>query len=435
MENIKIAKLCLLPLFFLPLIAGAQSLFKDGKLLLDDTGSRYLKFQFASQFWLRGGIYNPGTTIFGYSKSSGMDIGIRRARATVSGQLSERVYFFTQVGINNFNNISERKPSVFIHDAFADYAFHPSKLSIGMGLSGWSGLGRFASPAVASIMGLDAPLYQQSTNDVTDQFLRKLSIFFKGKLGKFDYRFAVAQPLAVQKSSLYNPAVTHISNFSGAPPEKQWNGYVQYQFKDQENNQNPYMVGTYHGKKSVFNVGGGIVYQKNAMWHLADNNIDTISTNLLQYNVDVFYDVPIGVDGSALNIYLAATHMDFGPGYFRNLGPNNPTNGNNNPNAINGGGYALPLFGTGNIYYLQAGYKFKQNLLGNATIMPFAFLQHLDLNGLSKSAQYYSFGCNYLINGHFSKATLAYENRPLFYKNSDVIQHLGNFVLQYQIAF
>lgn len=413
----------------------AQTSFKDGKLLLNETGDRYIKLQFVSQFWLRSGQYNPGTTVFGYAKGAGTDIGVRRCRTILSGQLTDRVFFFTQVGINNFNNISDRKPSFFVHDAFADYAFDKTKLSMGMGLSGWSGLGRFAAPSVASIMGLDAPLYQQTTNDVTDQFVRKLSVFAKGKLSKLDYRVAMAQPLAFQKSPSYSAAVTPVSNFSSLPPNMQWNGYFQYQFKDQESNQNPYMAGSYLGKKTVFNIGAGIVYQKNALWHLASNNTDTVMTNLLQYNVDVFYDKPIGTDGRAVSIYAATTHLDYGPNYIRNLRPNNPANGNSNKYDINGAGLAFPAYGTGNVFYLQAGYKLKNNLIGSSTIMPYAAVQYIDYNALSKAAQYYSLGFNYLISGHNAKVTLAYENRPVFFKDTDVVQHKGNGILQYQISF
>ncbi|MBK9733642.1 MAG: hypothetical protein IPO92_01220 [Saprospiraceae bacterium] len=337
--------LCLIFLVGMFFQSQAQVL-KDGKLLLDDTGNHYLKISFVSQFWLRSGSYNPGSTSFGFSKKSGTDIGIRRFRMLLFGQLTERVFFFSMIGENNFNNISDRKISFFVHDVYGEYAIHKTKLSLGIGLSGWSGLSRFASPSAATIMGLDAPLYQQTTNDVTDQFLRKLGVFAKGKLGNLDYRVNIAQPLAFQKSSIYSSAVTNISNFSGRPPNMQLNGYLQYQFKDQETNLTPYLAGTYHGKKNVLNLGAGIVYQKQAMWHLSDNKVDTIYTNLLQYSVDAFYDAPIGVAGGAISVYINACHLDYGPGYIRNLGVDNPVNGDADKNVINGGGFAFPVYGT-----------------------------------------------------------------------------------------
>jgi hypothetical protein len=53
---------------------------KDGKILLSEDGSSYFKTTLLVQSWVRYQQYNPGTTIFGYPKESGADIGIRRFR-------------------------------------------------------------------------------------------------------------------------------------------------------------------------------------------------------------------------------------------------------------------------------------------------------------------------------------------------------------------
>src|SRR5690606_18927771 len=215
-----------------------------------------------TQAWLRSMDYNPGTTINGVEKNSGTDIGIRRYRVQMYGQLTDRVFAYSQFGENSFNTISERKLGFFVHDAYGEYAVDKTKLSIGMGLSGWSGLSRFSSPSVGSILGIDAPLFLQTTNDVNDQFLRNLSVFVKGKLGKLDYRLQMAYPLEVKNS----PPGLNEATFSTDPSEMQWNGYFQYQFLDQESNMTPYLAGTYQGKKKVFNIGAGFIYQKDAMW-------------------------------------------------------------------------------------------------------------------------------------------------------------------------
>jgi hypothetical protein len=414
---------------------GYGQTLKDGKLLLDETGEHYLKLSFAGQFWARTGQYNPGTTIFGYAKDRGTDFGIRRFRMQLFGQLTDRVFFYSQFGENNFNNISDRKPSFFAHDVNGEYAVIKTSLSLGMGLSGWSGLARFASPAVGSIMGLDAPLYQQTTNDVTDQFLRKLGVFAKGKLGKLDYRIMVAQPLAFQKSPVYSGDITKFSNFSGKPPQAQWNGYFQYQFKDQESNLTPYMTGTYHGKKTVFNIGAGLVYQKDAMWRLADNARDTTYSDLLMLGADIFYDAPIGSDGQAISVYANYSHLDYGLGYIRNLGVLNPANGDADKTVVNGGGVAFPAYGTGNVFYFQVGYKFKDNLIGTSTLMPYFSSQMADYSRLSKNMQFYSTGVSVLLNGHKSKITLAYENRPVYFTDNSDVRRLGSCVLQYQIFY
>lgn len=188
--------------------AQQSSFLKDRKIPLDEDGSNFVKFTFLTQAWFRAAEYNPGTTIDGTEKNSGTDIGIRRTSIQVFGQLTDRVFAFTQIGLNNYNNISDRKAGFFVHDAYGEYAIDKTRFSMGMGLSGWSGLSRFASPAVGSQLGIDAPIYQQQTNDVTDQFLRKLSVFAKGKIGKLDYRVQMAQPMSVKKMAGYNPALS-----------------------------------------------------------------------------------------------------------------------------------------------------------------------------------------------------------------------------------
>ena len=61
---------------------------------------------------------------------------------------------------------------------------------------------------------------------------------------------------------------------------------MSYPFFDQEINKVPYNTGTYHGMKKVFNVGGGIQYQKAAKWYTEANAthascIDTVTHHCL----------------------------------------------------------------------------------------------------------------------------------------------------------
>lgn len=413
-----------------------NNFFKDRKFYLNEDGSNFVKFTFMTQAWIRSADYNPGTTINGVAKSSGTDIGIRRYRLQMFGQLTDRVFAYTQFGENNFNNISDRKQGFFVHDAYGEYAIDKTKLSLGLGISGWNGLSRFASSAVGSIMGIDLPLYQEATNDVTDQFGRKLSIFAKGKLGKLDYRVSMAQPMSIQKSAGYNPAngIGKNSSFSANPPKMQYNAYVQYQFKDQESNMTPYATGSYLGKKTVFNVGAGAIYQKDAMWHLGVAN-DTISTDMLHLAADIYYDAPMGDKGQAISLYGNVTHFDYGKNYTRNSGPMNPANGNNNPAILNGAGNAFPMFGTGTVLYFQAGYKFKDNLIGTTTLMPYVSMQYGDYERLNDPMTYYDAGVNWFLAGQTSKFTISYQNRPVFGTNGDSIERKGALVAQYQVFF
>lgn len=90
-------------------VAGYSQVLKDGKFYINEDGSRYLKFTLNTQVWLRYNESNPGTTVNGFSKSSTTDIGIRRFRIQMFGQLTDRVFVYTQFGQNNFNYLSDRK--------------------------------------------------------------------------------------------------------------------------------------------------------------------------------------------------------------------------------------------------------------------------------------------------------------------------------------
>ncbi|WP_294821199.1 hypothetical protein [uncultured Flavobacterium sp.] len=418
-------------------IKTENNFFKDRKFYLNEDGSNYVKFTFLTQAWLRDASYNPGTTVNGVEKSSGTDIGIRRYRLQVYGQLTDRVFAYSQFGENNFNNIADRKEGFFVHDAYGEYAIDKTRFSLGAGLSGWSGLTRFASPSAGSILGLDAPIYQQTTADATDQFLRKLSVFAKGKLGRLDYRIQMVQPMAIQKSAGYNPAnaIGQNAMFSGNPPEMQYNGYFMYQFRDQESNLTPYTTGTYHGKKRVFNIGAGFIYQKDAMWRLNEAATDTLYSNMLHLAADAYYDAPIGSRGAAISIYGSLTFSDYGKNYLRNGGPMNPANGNNDISVLNGGGTAFPMYGTGTIGYLQAGYKFRDNLIGTTTLMPYASIQYADFERLNDPMPYVDAGVNWLLTGHTSKFTLTYQNRPLYNVTGNNTGNKTAIVAQYQVFF
>ncbi|GAA4359256.1 hypothetical protein GCM10023185_25720 [Hymenobacter saemangeumensis] len=434
-------KILALALAALPLLAPAQTL-KDGKLTLNTDGSRYVKLTLLNQGWARYNQSNTGTRLFGENKPHTFDLGIRRFRLQFFGQLTDRVFIYSQVGMNNFNYLSERKAGFFVHDATGDYAVVKNHLSVGLGLSGWSGLARFASPSAGTILGVDAPLVEQATNDVTDQFLRKLSFYAKGKVSRLDYRLAVASPMAIQRSAGYNATVSRVASFSARPPQPQFLGYLQWQFRDQESNLTPYTVGTYLGKKRVLNVGAGFVAQPRAMWYRADNGRDTLSQAMSQLAVDLFYDAPVDTTrgGPSVSFYATAIRFDFGPNYLRNLGVMNPAAGGTVPATIlNGPGNALPLYGSGNVLYTQLGYKLRDNLLGETTLMPYASYQLARYERLTDNLHYYDLGLNWLLAGHAAKFTLSYQNRPVYQTlaNGDnvVESRKSAVVLQYQVLF
>ena len=77
---------------------------KDGlKTYLTADSTTFLKLNFVAQVWARYNESNPGTTVNGELASSTTDVGIRRARLVLSGQLTPRVYVFLQFGQNSFS--------------------------------------------------------------------------------------------------------------------------------------------------------------------------------------------------------------------------------------------------------------------------------------------------------------------------------------------
>ncbi|RYY16720.1 MAG: hypothetical protein EOO36_10765 [Cytophagaceae bacterium] len=429
---------------------------KDGKLPLNADASRYVKFTLLNQVWMRYNESNPGTTVGGYNVPNTYDIGIRRFRIQFYGQLTDRVFIYSQIGLNNLSYNADRKSGgtpgasqsgtggFFLHDAVAEYAIVKNKLSFGAGLGAWNGLARYASSSAGTIMGLDLPTLEETTNDVTDQFGRKLSVYLKGKLGKLDYRVAISDPLLYQKAAGYVTTPGPNASFALTPPKPQYQGYFSYQLQDQESNLTPYTAGTYFGKKAVFNVGAGFIVQPEAMWYQPAGTTTVQTKAMQQYAVDVFYDAPLtkAPDAPSVSFYAAGLHYDYGPGYVRNGSPMNPATGTSNPstNTIGGFGNAFPEYGTGNSIYSQLGYKFKDNLVGTTTFMPYVAYQYSHYARLSDDVNFYDAGVNWLISGHTSKFTLSYQNRPYYITRASdglnvVDSRRSAVILQYQVYF
>ncbi len=421
--------------------------FKEGlKIYLNDDSTRYIKAMGLAQIWLRYNDNNPGTTVFGTPQSQTFDVGLRRVRYQVLAQVTKKVFFYTHFGINSFNSISARKTPLFFHDVTAEYNIYKNYFTLGAGLHGWNGTGRYSSSAAGNILCVDFPIIEETTNDITDQFVRKLGVYAKGKMGGFDYRLSVSNPLPIQTA--LTPVATlpstgnNVSFFSTRAPELQYSGYFMWQFLDKENNQVPYMTGSYLGKKRMFNIGAGFNFQNNAMWYRNNNN-DTISTALTQFGVDVFYDAPLNVEKqNAITIYASFLNYDFGPNYIRNIGIMNMANGTNANGTFSGAGNSIPLIGTGQVIYVQAGYLFKHDLLKSCgTLQPYISGSYASYQRLKDPVVVYDIGVNWLMNGHNSKITIDYQSRPVFNTDSNfnlseiLSARRGMIVLQYQVLF
>jgi len=410
------------------------------KKSLNEDGSHFIKAGILAQFWGRYNENNNGTTVDGYPQKNTSDLAIRRLRFNIFGQLTDRIAFHVQFGQNNFSYLSKQQTGSFFHDALGEYRVsQKGNITIGAGLTGYSGLLRYAAPGVGTILSLDAPLYQQVTNGINDQFLRKLSVYAKGQVKGLDYRIALTKPMSASNSLVaFLPLNSQQSVFSLKPPKWQQQAYLNYQFFDKESNALGYETGNYLAKKKILNIGAGIIHQKDAMWILK-NATDTFSYDMILYGIDLFVEIPLSEKHNAITVYVAWSDYQMGTNFIRNLGVMNPANGAKTGQSLSGGGNAMPLIGTGKTLYTQFGYKFKDNLLPkNGTFQVYANMQNSSYQYLQQKMLMYETGINWLIHGtHGAKLTLGIQNRPVFQsiigENREVARK-NMIVLQYQMS-
>lgn len=414
------------------------------KYNLSRDGSKYIKATFLNQVWVRYDNSNPGSTVNGAPKDNTFDMGLRRTRMQLYGQLTDHVFFYTQFGMNNFNYLSQnsgnRKLQPFFHDALGEYKVfkNDDRLKFGAGLSVINGLSRFTQPGIGNIMTTDVPVFLQVTVDQTDEFARKLSTYIRGQWGKFDYRIAISDPFPIQTNGQTVPPISKNATFTPYGHTYQYSGMLIYNILDKEPHATPYMAGTYLGDKKILNVEAGAIYQQDANWRL--DGADTAFNDMLHWSVAAFADMPVANNKYALNAYVGYYATDYGPGYVRNNGIMNPANGNSNPAVFSGGGNAYPMFGTGNSIYAQAGIRLPNDLLGEAgTLLPYVSFRTSAYERLSDPVNVYNAGVNWLINKHQSKLSLNYEVRPVFetMASGDIerVSDAGTVWLQYQIFF
>src|SRR6478609_1918916 len=314
------------------LTASAQDKPKEieeMRLKLNEDGSHYLKATFLNQVWLRFNDSNPGTLVMNDATQHTMDIGLRRTRFQLFGQLTDHVFFYFQFGQNNFNYLSQnagnRKMQAFFHDALGEYRIKKGseKLILGGGLTITNGLSRFSQPSVSTIMTMDVPVFAQATVDQTDEFSRKLSVYARGQLGKLDHRLVLSDPFPVITNGQILPPVGNNATFAVDQHHKQYQGFFAWNFFDKESHVTPYMTGAYLGKKKVLNLEAGFITQKNATW--TGDAVDQKYYTMNLYSVAIFYDSPLNKEkGTALNAYAGYFDTNYGPGYLRYNNAMNP---------------------------------------------------------------------------------------------------------------
>lgn len=433
-----------------PALARAQGsgVYGQGmRINLDSTGRKYVRFILWNQVWARAEHLNPGTRVNGEPQERLTDIGIRRSRLIMYGQLTPANLIMLHVGINNqtFNSGGApgeptgpgKKPQLFIHDLWVQHRVVKDRLDVGFGLSYWNGISRQSSASTLNFLGIDAPIFNWPNIDAADQFARQPSIYAKGKLGRLDYRVALSQPFVPGSSLTTLPTtgsgatlarVAEQAVYSNNPKAKATQGYLMWQALDQESNVLPFTVGSYLGTKRVFNVGAGWYVQPHAMRSYRAGLGATPGADSVRHHaqrllgVDVFADLPFGsrARGQALTVYGVLYDYDFGPNFVRNIGIMNE--GGPAPSVVavpgtvfNGGGNAFPQIGTGRIAHLEAGWLLPKGVTGGrGRLQPYTQLTHSDFERLDAAFATLEGGVNWHLEGHHSKFTLHYRSRPIF---------------------
>ena len=443
-----------LSLLFTGKVFGADPVPQPLRIPLSKDEKQYLQFTLLNQVWLRGNESNAGTTVLGELQKNTVDLGLRRTRFQLFGEIAPKTFVYFQWGQNNFNRTvamgGNRKNTFFIHDALCEYRLGKSQQKIGGGLTIANGLSRFSQPSISTIVGLDVPVFAQATVDQTDQFSRKLSVYSRGQVGKLDYRVVFSDPFPIQSNGVVQPVLGNNATFAQKGHHWQYQGLLMYQFFEHEQNQTPYMPGTYLGNKKVFNIALGGIYQKGATWNLVESTVptkkDTAFNNMVLLCAESFLDMPVNKEkGTAIHAYLGYFSTQYGYNYLRYNGIMNPATGTNVANlaTYTGGQYgnAYPMFGTGHVIHGQLAYVLPKDILGKDAVcgklQVYSSATSSSYEALkNKSLLNVSAGVNWLMPGNRSKITLDITNRAAtaFYINNDfTIERKNTITIQYQI--
>jgi hypothetical protein len=421
--------------------------YKPLTLKLNEDGSKYVRFIMWHQMWLTATQNNPGTVdvngqlIDGTNGSKGWtsDIALRRSRFLAYAQISPRALILSHWGINNQSFINGgagagsnvgsagpsnngKRPQLYMHDLWTEYQVLKDKLYVGAGLHYWNGVSRLSSHSTLNFMTMDAPIFNWSNIEGTDQFARQYGAYIKGQLGRIDYRFALNKPFVngrLAKDVPKNNVAENVINENWAQA-----GYVNYMFWDKENNKLPFYIGSYLGAKKVLNLGVGFYNHNNASLK-KNSEGDSLYQAHLAIGTDLFMELPLNkAKGTMFHALATFYHLNYGDNYIRNIGILNEHGGTIGVSAgstresWSGGGNLQPTIGTGNIFYLQTGFQLPKLRNGTA-FMPYLTATYKDFERLAEPSFQYGLGLNYFLTAHHAKLTLEYANRPIYKEASD----------------
>ena len=392
-----------------------------------------LKVNGALQIWGRFTENNPGTLKADELQPYSWDISIRRLRLKAKGQLSEKFHYCLQVGNNNINQRTVKKPKIRLIDAYVEYRLDRS-LSLGLGKSAWTGLSRYSAPSTSRLLALDLPYVATPTVGVSDDLLRKYNAFAYGIIEKWEYRLSLAKPFTAERE------LGQYADFASGPSQIQTSLYLKYHLLDREKTGSPFSPGTYRGTQRVLTLGAGFLQQPKAMHYLNQQGKEEF-TAMKHWAMDVFWEVPFQKgSSSAFTMYGAYFNHDFGPGYIRNIGANNIYLPAQTGVSFNGVGNSFPVLGTGQSVLFQTGYLLPVKRWGGVPtqLQLFGSMQHSEFDRLADPMNLTEAGINCYLPTYKTKITLGYQNRPIFSPNEKqelrAQERKAMWVVQYQFV-
>ncbi|NLA23852.1 MAG: hypothetical protein GX879_02695 [Bacteroidales bacterium] len=407
-----------------------SGLEKGLKFNLNEDGKNFIKPGFGTQLMFRYMQFNPGTTDFnGNPINSDFDFAIYRTYFSITGSFNRFTYFVmpaitAQPFTVSTNAGSSGKTSIFLYDNWLSYQIIPNKLAIGGGLNMYNGISRFASSSSAKTLGMDIPLITTPNLGTTDQSARQLSVFLTGKLGKLDYRMAIAKPFN-NTFPIDNVPPTSAA-IDVANKSFSYKGYFNYQFWDQESAMMPFYPATYIGEKKIFNIGVGLDYHPNAVacYGISHGFFPPSPTpyHKLAIGADVFLDLPLA-NSDAISFYSAFYYLDFGYKYLRTFGVMSTY-----ANALN-----ESYVGTGIAVLAQAGYLLPFALKNGERLQVYAVAIYNDFEALEKPSLHYDMGVNFFVAGHSLKGTLEWQRRPVYDLSESKYDYKNLAVLRLQV--
>lgn len=362
------------------------------KVKLNEDGSKYMRTIIWAQVW---GQYEDTDAINSFGNpQSNLDFSMRRARVLTYAQITDRFLILTHFGLNSLNadNMGpvgkDASAQLFFHDMWAQWSVG-SDHAVGAGLHYWNGISRLNNQSTLNIMTLDNNRQSWATLGLSDQFARHIGLYAKGKFGKLQYRVSVNESInnglnVTGVPTTANATYNGRNILGGKDAGKNFSGYFDYNFLDQESNFLPYKVGSYLGGKKVFNIGAGFFYHPNGSVLAGATESSFIGEDVSILSVDAFYDSPVGDAGASITAYAAFQTNDYGTNFV--LGQ---------------------TYETGSMFYGHVGYLLPSQA-GSTKFQPYISYNNRSIDAIDNSASRFGLGGNLYFSGHHSKVSLEY---------------------------